>query len=121
MSFEQERASSSWSGVLAQTPSAVAKAPAAQCVAEFNLKDAEAMKPYAAAVSKIVESYAGVALARGGRTQALEGVPPKRVVVIRFDSMDAALRWYHSPQYAAIRPHRQKAGETRNFLVEGLE
>ena len=67
-----------------------------------------------------VARYGGTSLAPGGATTALEGTPPRRVVVIRFPSMDDARRWYDSPEYAAIRPHRQRAGETRNFVVEGL-
>lgn len=90
-------------------------------IAEFVLKDPEAFKPYAQNVAKTVEPYGGVYLARGGKTVTLEGAPPKRIIVMRFKSMDDAQRWYASPEYSALRPHRQKAGETRNFLVEGLD
>ena len=94
---------------------------AAYYFAEFELKDPEAFKPYAAGVRQTVVPYGGVYLAQGGKTATLEGAPPHRIVIMRFPSMEAALRWYDSPEYAAIRPYRQKAGETRNFLVEAIE
>jgi uncharacterized protein (DUF1330 family) len=96
-------------------------AKAAYYFAEFELKDPEAFKPYAAHVRQTVVPYGGVYLAQGGKTATLEGAPPHRIVIMKFPDMDSALRWYNSPEYSAIRPFRQKAGETRNFLVEASD
>jgi uncharacterized protein (DUF1330 family) len=57
---------------------------------------------------------------RGGKTEALEGEPPKRIIVIAFKSMADAQRWYASPEYSAIRPIRQRTAKARGFIVEGL-
>jgi len=57
---------------------------------------------------------------RGGKTQALEGQPPKGIVVIAFDSTEKAFAWYNSPAYQAIKPIRQGASVSRIFTVEGL-
>ncbi len=57
---------------------------------------------------------------RGGRTAALEGAPPKRFVIVAFESMEQARAWYDSPAYAAIRPLRQSASVSRAFIAEGL-
>ncbi|MTV37207.1 DUF1330 domain-containing protein [Duganella radicis] len=88
--------------------------------AEFDLQDAEAIKPYVEGAAQTALAYGGVYLARGGQTLALEGVPPKRIVLIKFKSMAAAQDWYHSPEYTALRPYRQRSGITRNFVVEGF-
>lgn len=105
---------------IAQSGTATASSRAVYYVAEVDVRDAEGMKPYAVNVPMTVELYGGVFVARGGKTQALEGASPKRIVIIKFKSMEDATRWYNSPEYAAIRPYRLKAGETRNFLVEAL-
>jgi uncharacterized protein (DUF1330 family) len=97
------------------------KSPYVYYIAEFDLKNAQAMKPYAENVVKTAEAHGGVYLVRGGPAAVLEGEPPKRIVVIRFRDMQAARGWYDSAEYTAIRPYRQQAGETRNFLVEGVE
>ena len=56
----------------------------------------------------------------GGKTQALEGQPPKGIVVIAFDRTENALAWYNSPAYEAIKPIRQGAAVSRMFIAEGL-
>lgn len=88
--------------------------------AEFDLTNAETFKPYAAGAAQTAIAHGGVYLARGGETLALEGDTPKRVVIIKFKSLAAAQGWYDSPEYTALRPHRQKSGITRNFVVEGV-
>jgi uncharacterized protein (DUF1330 family) len=53
--------------------------------------------------------------------QTLEGEPPKGgIVLIAFDSAEKAREWYDSPAYAAIRPIRQSAANSRIFIVEGV-
>jgi len=59
-------------------------------------------------------------VARGGKTQALEGQPPKSIVVLAFDSTEKALAWYNSPAYEAIKAIRQGASVSRMFMAEGL-
>jgi uncharacterized protein (DUF1330 family) len=64
--------------------------------------------------------FGGRYLVRGGKTRSLAGEPPKRVVVLAFDSMERARSWYASPEYQALMPLRDKAGKARIFAVEGL-
>jgi uncharacterized protein (DUF1330 family) len=65
-----------------------------------------------------VAAHGGEYLIRGaGKVTALEGEPPKRFVVIQYESVEKALEWYNSPEYAAIRPIRQKAVKSRVFIV----
>lgn len=52
--------------------------------------------------------------------QALEGEPPKGIVVIAFESAARAREWYDSPAYQAIKPIRQNASKGRMFIVEGV-
>ena len=51
---------------------------------------------------------------------ALEGQPPKSIVVLAFDSTEKALAWYNSPAYEAIKPIRQGASVSRMFMADGL-
>lgn len=94
--------------------------PPAYYIAEFELKDPEAFKPYHEGVPATVAKYQGTYVVRGGTTVSLEGAAPKRIIVMTFPSLAQAQRWYHSPEYSALRPHRQRAGITRNYIVEGF-
>ena len=56
----------------------------------------------------------------GAKIQALDGEPPKGIVVLAFDSAEKARGWYDSPAYQAIKPIRLSATKGRMFIVEGL-
>ena len=45
----------------------------------------------------------------------------KRVVVVRFPSMEVAKEWYSSPEYVAARELRKDAGFARFMVAEGFE
>ena len=97
-----------------------AKAAHGYVVGELDVTDAAAYQQYAAKSSAIVAAHGGDYLIRAGKVTALEGEPPKRFVVIQYESVEKALEWYNSPEYAAIRPIRQKAAKSRVFIVEGM-
>ncbi|RRV10659.1 DUF1330 domain-containing protein [Pseudomonas sp. v388] len=66
--------------------------------------------------------YGGRFLARGGRSQALEGrATPQRTVVIEFDSYEQAVACYQSPEYQEALAHRRGAAEAEIVIVEGFE
>jgi uncharacterized protein (DUF1330 family) len=90
-------------------------------VAEVQLTDADAIKPYAARAPQIVVQHGGQFVARGGKTEFLEGTEPAgRITIIQFPSMAALKRFYDSPEYREIAPIRQKATKSRFFAVEGV-
>ena len=68
-----------------------------------------------------VVRHGGRYLARGGATVTLEGDwEPDRLVVIEFESVEAARAWYDSDDYREIRQMREGAGEWRMVVVEGV-
>ena len=97
-------------------------APPAYLIAETEVTDRAAFQKYAEKVPETLAPFSGSFhyVVRGGKTQALEGQPPKSIVVIAFDSTEKALAWYNSPAYEAIKPIRQGASTSRMFLAEGL-
>jgi uncharacterized protein (DUF1330 family) len=90
-------------------------------IADFELTDAEAIKPYSANVESTFKPFGGRFIVRGGDPVPLEGQSPRgRLVVIEFDSIEFAQAWYNSPAYAQLRPVRQKAGYSNIYIVQGL-
>jgi uncharacterized protein (DUF1330 family) len=90
-------------------------------VADFELSDREATKPYSANVESTFKPFGGRFIVRGGDPVPLEGQSPKgRLVVIEFDNMEKAQAWYNSPAYAQLRPIRQKAGHSNIYILQGL-
>jgi uncharacterized protein (DUF1330 family) len=97
------------------------KAPPSYLIAETEVTDRAAFQKYAEKVPETLAPFSGSFhfVVRGGKTQALEGQPPKGIVVIAFDSTEKALAWYNSPAYQAIKPIRQGASTSRMFIAEG--
>jgi len=60
-------------------------------------------------------------VARGGELAVLEGDwHPARLVVLEFEDLAAARRWYESEGYRAARQLRQGAARLRMVAVQGL-
>jgi len=93
---------------------------AAYLIAEVDVTDPETYEEYRKLVPATVEKYGGRFLVRGGTVESMEGGwQPERLVVIEFDSMNQARKWYESPEYGQAIGQRHKAANSRLVLVEG--
>lgn len=67
-----------------------------------------------------VAMYGGRFLARGGRSETLEGDwSPKRVVILEFPSMVQAQAWSESAEYAPAKRLRQLSAKSNLVMIEG--
>jgi uncharacterized protein (DUF1330 family) len=95
--------------------------PAAYVILDVRVNDPEEYAAYRERSPATLEAYGGRYLARGGPHEVVEGDwDPERVVVLEFPSVERAREWYHSPEYQAIAPMRQRAAPSRIVLVEGV-
>jgi uncharacterized protein (DUF1330 family) len=92
----------------------------AYVIAEIEVADPEAYEPYKVMSSVAADRYGGRFVVRGGEVLPLEGSVAGRVVVIEFDDLEAARRWYYSPEYQEAVAVRQSASTGRLFAVQGL-
>jgi uncharacterized protein (DUF1330 family) len=61
-------------------------------------------------------------LARGGELAVLEGDwRPTRLVVLEFEDLAAAKRWYDSESYRQARQLREGAAHLRMVAVQGVD
>ena len=89
-------------------------------VAEVEVTNSAAYETYRPLAGAAVAQYGGRFVARGGKTELIEGSPePQRVVIIEFSDAAAARRWYNSPEYQAALPIRLANSRGRAFIVEG--
>lgn len=92
-------------------------------LARSKISDPVEYKKYTDRVPGILKQYGGRVLARGGKYQIMEGPETfHRFVVIEFDSLEAGVKCFESPEYqeaAAFR--RGGAGVVENVIIEGGE
>ena|SRR5437588_3995927 len=94
----------------------------AYVIANVEVTDPEAYEEYRRHVPGTLELYGGRFLVRGGEVEQLEGSwEPHRLVVLEFESVEAARRWYGSPEYQAIIGLRQRTSNGDLVLVEGYD
>jgi uncharacterized protein (DUF1330 family) len=68
-----------------------------------------------------IAQFGGRFVMRGGRAEDLEGDwHPDRIVVVEFSSFEQAKKWYHSPEYTALIPIRQRNSTSRLIVVDGI-
>ena len=95
--------------------------PKAYWIAHVTVTNPDPYKLYAEGAGVAFRKYGAKILARGGRTQQLEGDGRPRNVVIEFASMDEAMAGYNSPEYQTAKTHRKDAGIADLLIVEGAE
>jgi uncharacterized protein (DUF1330 family) len=94
----------------------------AYAVATIHVQDPEGMAKYSAAVPEIVARHGGRYLARGGAVEPVEGDwDPGRLVILEFDSMEAARAMFASAEYQAVAGFRQRATQSNIVIVDGYQ
>jgi uncharacterized protein (DUF1330 family) len=88
----------------------------------FTLFDTEeAMKTeYPSLAQATFQPFGGHYIIHFGRTVTFDGKPPKRIVVIAFDSLEKAQAWHESDAFKKMYDV-QKITHVRAFAVEGAQ
>ncbi len=89
-------------------------------IARVDVRDAEGYPAYVETAKPAFERFGAKFLARGGKTDAIEGEGRARNVVIEFPSFQHAVDCYNSPEYQEAVQIRQKVADGEIVIVEGL-
>jgi uncharacterized protein (DUF1330 family) len=92
----------------------------AYIIVETDIHDPEQYELYKRASPSAVAAGGGRFIVRGGELAVLEGDwQPKRLVLLEFPDLDAAKRFYESPEYQAAKRLREGAASLKMVAVEG--
>jgi uncharacterized protein (DUF1330 family) len=106
-------------GAISEAPAQSIKKPA-YVIAEVDVTDGPAFQAYAAKVPETLKPYNARIIVRG-KPEAKEGSAPQgNIVMIEFESLADAQKWYSTLPYSALIPAREKSAKTRLYIVEGL-
>ena len=71
--------------------------------------------------SEAMKAHGAEVCVRGGKVEVLEGDwQPQRIVILKFPNVEAAKKFYDSPEYGKARAARQGAAIMRMIVVEGI-
>ena len=94
----------------------------AYVINEIVVTEPERFQTYADQVPAILAKYGGAYVIRGGAPERVDGPePPHKLVVLQFESREAARAWRNSPEYLAILPIREATSTSRVYIVDGYE
>jgi uncharacterized protein (DUF1330 family) len=93
----------------------------AYMIVQLKVTDADRFARYREAVPSVVAAFGGRYIARGGAVEVLEGSHDgRRLVLFEFPSVDAIKQFWHSPEYAEVKPLRENAAEVDAWVVPGV-
>jgi uncharacterized protein (DUF1330 family) len=91
----------------------------AYVIAEIEVTNPDGYAEYAPLANASVLRHGGRFVVRGGPSEVIEGDWAGRIVVLEFESLDAARAWYDSEDYQACLPLRLQNSKGRMIAVEG--
>jgi uncharacterized protein (DUF1330 family) len=91
----------------------------AYVIAEVEVTDPAGFQDYVAQAIPTLAGYNARLVARS-KARSKEGTAPVGdIVVVAFDSLEEAERWYSSTAYSTVIPLRQRSANSRLFIIEG--
>lgn len=89
-------------------------------IANLEVTDPAGFEEYRKKVSPLIAQFGGRYLVRGGEVRTLEGnLPIRRLVVLEFPSVEAAQRFYDSPEYQPLLKIRLASTKSDLVLAAG--
>ena len=87
-------------------------------VAHFTVHDPVAYRSYEQGIFPTLKAHGGRFVTYDDHPTVLEGShAPGRTVIVEFDSEDACLAWWSSPEYAEIARHRRAATTSHSIVI----
>jgi uncharacterized protein (DUF1330 family) len=94
----------------------------AYVVSRLTIHDPTAFERYLAEAPRTVARFGGKYLFRGGDVTPLEGNwDDERLVILEFETAEAARAWYRSAEYRLLRELRQGAADAVILLAGARE
>ena len=89
-------------------------------VANIRVRDQEKFQEFSGMAGPAIKKYGGKVLARGPEADRLEGDVSGIVMMIEFQSKEAANTFYYSEEYQAAKAVREACSDTDFMIIEGV-
>jgi uncharacterized protein (DUF1330 family) len=78
-------------------------------------------KEYLPEARKAIKDYGGIYIAAGPAQQIAGNLPNGRVVILKWESMEALMKWRNSPEYQATLKKGEKYAKYNIIGVDGVQ
>ena len=87
-------------------------------VANYTINNPKTYQKYVEAVMPVIAKYGGKLIIGDFELKKLEGSPNQGIVVVEFESVEAAERFYNSPEYSENKHFRLSSTEGWVVIVK---
>lgn len=94
--------------------------PKGYIIASIRTEDMDTMRRFAEASAPIIKEYGGRVLARDPQPDIREGTQTGISVLVEFDDVDTARRFYESEGYTSAKAIREAVAETDLRIVSSV-
>ena len=94
--------------------------PKGYVVANIRVKHHDKFQEFSGMAGPAIKKYGGKVLARGPDADRLEGNVSGIVMMIEFESKEAAIKFYFSDEYQAAKAVREACSDTDFMIIEGV-
>ena len=95
--------------------------PKGYLVANIRVKDKEKFAIFSGMAGSVIIAHGGKILAKGPDAERHEGELKGTVMMIEFESLSAARKFYLSDEYQAAKAIRDNCSEADLMLIEGTD
>jgi uncharacterized protein (DUF1330 family) len=99
---------------------AQAKPPTYVVVAIRSISDADVYKSVIEKAPAANGAFGGKFVIRTDKITSFDGTPPKRFILLAFDSPERAQAWHNSAAQKEVDALRLKSSDSLSFMVEGM-
>lgn len=93
----------------------------AYIIVDVTITDPESYEEYKTYTPASIAAFGGKFVARGGRSETLEGEwQPGRIVILEFPTVENAKAWWNSDMYAPAKAIRYQAAKSKMIVVQGI-
>ena len=90
-------------------------------VANIRVQDKEKFASFSGMAGPVIKAHRGKVLAKGPNAERHEGELTGNVMMIEFENIETARKFYFSEEYQAAKAIRDECSETDLMLIEGIE
>jgi len=94
--------------------------PKGYIIASIRTDDMDTMRRFAEASAPVIAEFGGRVLARDPKPDVREGTQTGISVVVEFDDVETAQRFYESEGYTSAKSIREAVAETDLRIVSGV-
>ena len=89
----------------------------AYVICSYDIADPKGFEAYVPSVMPLLQKHGAEVVVADFSAKAVEGRPPSVQVILKFETEEAAERWYHDPEYTRVKQIRLDSTKNGSLVL----